>query len=253
MTDVGNTPKIELSGRFNDVFNVVFEDIAARDILDVASGMGGFLDIIETCLPDARTITGIDIDLSLLREVRNSRSEDRRELAQMDAAELAFPPAIFDLVSIGVSLHHLKNIPLALDEIWRILKPGGTFVISEMYRDGLTEAQLSEVHLHHWVADIDTAFGRVHNHTLTQDEIIRCAAEPVWDIVTVYDYKNPQMNMDAEQIIDRIKVQIEQHLLRAERLKDIDEIKERSEIIMDWVEEYGVKRAPLLVVKCVKR
>ena len=54
----------------------------------------------------------------------------------------------------------------------RVCKPGGQFIISEMYRDGQTETQQTHVALHHWWAAVDTAEGILHHETYTRQELV---------------------------------------------------------------------------------
>jgi ubiquinone/menaquinone biosynthesis C-methylase UbiE len=75
----------------------------------------------------------------------------------MDAERLCFEDDSFDTVAISASLRHLSHIQRVLDEMVRVLKPGGHFIAAEMHRDGQTEAELTSVYLHQWVAQVDTA------------------------------------------------------------------------------------------------
>jgi len=70
------------------------------------------------------------------------------EAAEADAENLAFPEAGFDLVLAPLTLHWVNDLPGALAQIGRILKPDGLFLgalfaagtLSEL-RDVLTEAE----------------------------------------------------------------------------------------------------------------
>jgi ubiquinone/menaquinone biosynthesis C-methylase UbiE len=53
----------------------------------------------------------------------------------MDADSLKFPPDTFDIVASSVTLHHLKGKLGALKKIFRILKPGGKFIIGDIDMD----------------------------------------------------------------------------------------------------------------------
>jgi ubiquinone/menaquinone biosynthesis C-methylase UbiE len=88
---------------------------------------------VETCL------TGLDI------------SPDMQKLAQKNALEygltaraqyqlgncdhLPFNDETFDAVFTNGSLHEWEHPQLAFNEIWRVLKPGGHFFISDLRRD----------------------------------------------------------------------------------------------------------------------
>lgn len=59
----------------------------------------------------------------------HSTEEIRRRMSwallQGDALRLPFPDGQFDVVSISYGLRNLENLPAGLNEIWRVLKPGG--------------------------------------------------------------------------------------------------------------------------------
>lgn len=50
---------------------------------------------------------------------------------QGDAERLAFPPASFDAVTVGFGLRNLARLDRGLEEIHRVLKPGGRFAALE--------------------------------------------------------------------------------------------------------------------------
>ena len=50
---------------------------------------------------------------------------------QGDVARLPFPDACFDRAVVVDALHHFADQPAAIDELLRVLKPGGRLVIEE--------------------------------------------------------------------------------------------------------------------------
>jgi SAM-dependent methyltransferase len=48
---------------------------------------------------------------------------------QGSADRLDFPDASFDLVCTRFSAHHWRQLPQALGEVFRVLKPGGRFIV----------------------------------------------------------------------------------------------------------------------------
>lgn len=63
--------------------------------------------------------------------IRDSSIEHKPLLLKMDAGEMTFLDNTFDFVVAYKSMHHIKNAKLALDEMYRVCKPGGTIVIIE--------------------------------------------------------------------------------------------------------------------------
>ena len=78
-------------------------------------------------------VTGIDISAPMLRAAR-ARVE-RKRLAQvkglhvMDAGALEFPDAAFDVALAPYVMSVVPSPDRALDEAWRVLRPGGTLIV----------------------------------------------------------------------------------------------------------------------------
>ncbi len=53
------------------------------------------------------------------------------------------------------TLHHLSDKTKVIEEMKRVLKTNGIFIINEMFCDYQNEAQMSHVYVHHIGADID--------------------------------------------------------------------------------------------------
>jgi ubiquinone/menaquinone biosynthesis C-methylase UbiE len=52
-----------------------------------------------------------------------------------DAVQIPFPDASLDLVVSTLSLHHWSEPIAVLDELGRVLRPGGAFLIADLRRD----------------------------------------------------------------------------------------------------------------------
>lgn len=126
-----------------------------QSFLDVAGGTGDIAfriderlsqakdDIPETLADDAAEeaqeqrapITVCDLTLGML-EVGRDRGLDRGILHSMDwvcgnAEALPFPDRSFDAYTIAFGLRNVTDIPAALSEARRVLKPGGRFLCLE--------------------------------------------------------------------------------------------------------------------------
>ena len=103
-----------------------------RRALDLGCGNGRHA---ERLAAHAGTVVGLDLSRGLLAEAR-SRAADRgfdAHLVQGDAAELPFRNDRFDLAVYVATLHHLRPRSrrlASLDELARVLAPGGRAVVS---------------------------------------------------------------------------------------------------------------------------
>jgi SAM-dependent methyltransferase len=93
-------------------------------VLDVGCGQG--IDVARYALAGAR-VTGIDLTP---RHVELARSHTAAlgldaEVVQGDAENLPFADGTFDRASSNGVLHHTPDMPVALREIRRVLRPGG--------------------------------------------------------------------------------------------------------------------------------
>jgi ubiquinone/menaquinone biosynthesis C-methylase UbiE len=101
-----------------------YESTAGLDVLDVGCGQG--IDLVEYACAGARP-TGIDLTP---RHIALARSHVEAlgltaTIVHGDAEHLPFHDKSFDHVSSNGVLHHTPNMPAALREIFRVLRPGG--------------------------------------------------------------------------------------------------------------------------------
>jgi predicted CoA-binding protein/ubiquinone/menaquinone biosynthesis C-methylase UbiE len=117
----------------------VLELAAVHDgeaVLEVATGTGVQLVSLARRNPSGRT-AGVEIAKGMLAQTRKRLTAaglDRVELYQGDALQLPFDDGSFDLVVNGYMLDLLprKDIPRAVAEFRRVLRPGGRLVLSNM-------------------------------------------------------------------------------------------------------------------------
>jgi SAM-dependent methyltransferase len=95
----------------------------------------------------------------------------------MDALNPTFPPGSFDTVTMSASLHHFDDPRAILGAMRRLVRPGDTIVVAEMYADGQTEAQRTHVLLHHWWAAVDRRWGAVHRDTYRRTDLVQLLTE----------------------------------------------------------------------------
>jgi SAM-dependent methyltransferase len=193
-----------------NILKQALSGITGGKVLDVASGEGGFIKTLVGNLKSYAKVIGIDTIQYTKAAGSIFYGEDVRFI-QMDAKLLGFSDESFDTASISNSLHHLENIPRCIEEIMRVLKSGGTLIIRETHRDIQAEPQLNDMYLHHWVAEIDSAFGdNIHNKTFTRQELVDFVKGLDLCNVVFYDISNTNLDpMDEaairenEKIIDR--------------------------------------------------
>ena len=149
-----------------DVIASILNKIDGGRVLDVGTQAGHFVQVLKKNLNTYSEIVGIDINKKAIEAARNSLENSHIRFSVMNAEQIEFENESFDTVNISASLHHLAHISQVLDEMKRVLKPGGHFIIVEMHGSGQTAAELTSVYLHQWVAEVDSALGHLHHKTL---------------------------------------------------------------------------------------
>lgn len=98
-------------------------------ILDLACGTGDFSKLVSETRPGAITVaTDLTHDMLLL-----ARSSGINESVCADALSLPFPNQSFDCVFIGYGLRNFPRLDIALAEIERVTKPGGSLVSLDFF------------------------------------------------------------------------------------------------------------------------
>ena len=90
------------------------------ELLDVGCGTGKSRQIY---IGHVRRYVGIDLSSASIELARSQYPQNRWEVA--DACDLPFDDGCFDVVAFSSVLHHIPNFPAALQQAFRVLKPGG--------------------------------------------------------------------------------------------------------------------------------
>jgi len=112
-----------------DFFNFLELNSSNSDILDYGCGVGSSLEKVIKFKP--KKIIGIDIsEVSIEKAKTNCGLKSNIELYVDNCEKTKFENNSFDIVYGTGILHHL-NFEICLDEIQRILKPGGRLLFIE--------------------------------------------------------------------------------------------------------------------------
>jgi demethylmenaquinone methyltransferase/2-methoxy-6-polyprenyl-1,4-benzoquinol methylase len=103
-------------------------------ILDVATGTADMAIMMARYL-SASHITGIDISTGMLeigrQKITRLRMEEKISLQTGDSEAILFPDAHFDAVTVAFGVRNFENLEKGLQEMLRVLKPGGRLVVLE--------------------------------------------------------------------------------------------------------------------------
>ena len=180
----------------------LYAGLSGGRVLDVGTGRGGWAEELAEQLADYEEIIGIDIDATLAEAfAATMQPHPRARFEVMDGMAMTYPDASFDTVAIAGSLHHLADPEVGLREMARVLKPGGYFIVAEMYRDGQTETQQTHVRLHHWWGAVDRLRGVSHRETYTRRQVMNLVnALGLDNLVVRDDADRPDDPRNAAQI-----------------------------------------------------
>lgn len=119
-----------------------FPALKDKKVLEIGCGVG--IDGLEFVKAGA-DYTGIDASgqsVALAKKYFELSGYDSRNLILADAENLPFPNETFDFIYSWGVLHHTPDTQRAIEEIYRVLKPGGEICIMLYNRYSLVGLQL---------------------------------------------------------------------------------------------------------------
>lgn len=97
------------------------------DVLDVACGTG---DMVLELLKQGADVTGVDLSEEMLAIAKRKVESGKWKVA--DAEQLPFGDASFDAVTCAFGVRNFVHLEQGLNEMLRVLKPGGQLVVLEL-------------------------------------------------------------------------------------------------------------------------
>jgi SAM-dependent methyltransferase len=228
------------------------ENFDAGQILDVATGSGNFLKYLIDTVSNYSEATGIDIkEASGSPFIKTFEQYPKVHYLTMEAEKLIFPDASFDTVSISNSLHHLEDPERVLGEMVRVLKPGSTFIINEMYSDR-NQAPTQQTHIlfHHWIAAVDRTQNIIHNETYTRQELIDFASNLALGQIEMEDQIDLSGDPKDPEVCNELAPIIEQYIKRS---SGNEGLQKQGKLILERLKTIGFHNAASLQIIARRR
>jgi ubiquinone/menaquinone biosynthesis C-methylase UbiE len=105
------------------------------DMLEVAPGPG--FVAIDMAKGGAYRVTGLDVSRTMVELARTNAAEGGVDVAfrQGNVSAMPFADNSFDLLACSAAFKNFSEPHLALEEMHRVLRPGGTAVVLDLRRD----------------------------------------------------------------------------------------------------------------------
>jgi ubiquinone/menaquinone biosynthesis C-methylase UbiE len=108
------------------------------EAVDLGCGPGQLVIAMAGQAPGLH-VTGVDLSAEMLAQADDNAQRaglaGRVSFRPGDAQQIPFPDGSLDLVVSTASLHHWSDPVAVLNEIARVLRPGGSFLILDLRRD----------------------------------------------------------------------------------------------------------------------
>jgi len=142
-------------------------------VLDLGCGSGAFTPFIARTVGERGKVYALDIQADMLKQLENklSRPENRDikniKLIEGNAYELPFEDNSLDLVNMVTVLQEIPDRNRALQEVKRVLRPGGFLAVTELFPDPDYPWKSTTVKLGEGVGfAVDKVSGNFFNYTV---------------------------------------------------------------------------------------
>lgn len=110
-----------------DILKRMFKNFRGKSVLDVGCGTGR---LIRSLKDAGAIVTGADISDQMVK-IAEKKFPDI-EVVSADIGNLPFEDNSFDVVVAAFVIVHLKSLKKAFDEVYRVLKNGGIFILTNI-------------------------------------------------------------------------------------------------------------------------
>ncbi len=102
-------------------------------VLDIATGTGDLAILMAET--SAKKIIGLDISPGMLevgkQKIADANLSSKIEMVLADSEAMPFEDNTFDAITVAFGIRNFEHLDLGLQEILRVLKPNGIFVVLE--------------------------------------------------------------------------------------------------------------------------
>ena len=125
-------PDERIDRKFSRMTALVAATLPAESLLDAGCGDGRFLAAIARFPNRPARLVGCDISKRILQTAAQAVAQQggTAEFVRANLEQLPFPDDSFDRVLSVQVIEHLLDPPAGIHELARVLKPGGTLVLS---------------------------------------------------------------------------------------------------------------------------
>jgi arsenite methyltransferase len=116
-------------------------------VLDLGSGAGNDCFVARAIVGDEGKITGIDLTEQMIKKARENCAKlnyQNVEFVQGDIEAMPFEGNIFDVIISNCVLNLVPDKTKAFSEIFRVLKPGGHFSVSDVVIKGTLSEKMQK-------------------------------------------------------------------------------------------------------------
>jgi arsenite methyltransferase len=130
----------------------MLEPALGEHVLDIGVGPGLLAAEIAAAVGPEGAVSGIDLSETMLAMAATRAERDgsaRIELRIAGAEELPYPDATFDAVVSTQVFEYVPDVPRAISEIWRVLKPGGRVLLLDSDWDSIVWRSSDNARMQH--------------------------------------------------------------------------------------------------------
>ncbi len=134
---------------FRPSYNTFMEELARWqqrhhrpfDLLDIGCGTGSFTHMIAVSNLQARYLVGLDYAMNMCQQAHAKAqlrpADDHVRFLNGDSEHLPFRSGSFDIITCANSFHHYPHQQTVVNEMRRLLRPGGSLMIIDGFRDNI--------------------------------------------------------------------------------------------------------------------